>query len=87
MYAICIAQPGAGKSQVFRLSIVEPLNGLKSSAVAMMVDDYTRQGLFKHLRECGGRAYVAQEEMTAFFDSPAQATGGGWGETAVLSPL
>lgn len=34
----------------------------------MIVDDYTRQGYFKHLRECGGRAYVAQEEMTAFFD-------------------
>jgi hypothetical protein len=34
----------------------------------MIVDDYTRQGLFKHLKDHGGRALVAQEEMTAFFD-------------------
>lgn len=68
LYAICIVQPGAGKSQAFRLSIVEPLNGLKSSAAAMMVDDYTWQGLIKHLRERGGWAYVAQEKMTAFLD-------------------
>ncbi len=67
LYAICISQPGAGKSQAFRLAIIDPVSSLSASS-SMMVDDYTRQGLFKHLRESKGRAYVAQEEMTAFFD-------------------
>lgn len=68
LYAICLAYPGAGKSQAFRLSISDPTASLMEPACSMMVDDYTRQGLFKHLKEHDGRALVAQEEMTAFFD-------------------
>lgn len=68
MYAICLAYPGAGKSQAFRLSISDPVSHLMEPACSMMVDDYTQQGLFKHLKEHDGRALVAQEEMTAFFD-------------------
>ena len=68
VYAICLADPGAGKSQAFRLSMIDPINYLVSTARTMNVDDYTRQGLFKHLERQNGRALVAQEEMTAFFD-------------------
>lgn len=68
IYAICLADPGAGKSQAFRLAISDPLSTLNKPSCDMMVDDYTRQGLFKHLLEHNGRALVAQEEMTAFFD-------------------
>ena len=65
IYAICLAHPGAGKSQAFRLSISDPV---ASPACNMMVDDYTRQGLFKHLKDHDGRALVVHEEMTVFFD-------------------
>ena len=34
----------------------------------MMVDDYTQQGLFKHLADRKGHGLIAQEKMTAFFD-------------------
>ena len=51
IYAICLADPGAGKSQAFRLSISEPLSKLNQPACNMLVDEYTRQGLFKHLLE------------------------------------
>ena len=68
IYAICLAYPGAGKSQAFRLSISDPVASLAEPACNMMVDDYTRQGLFKHLKEHDGRALVVHEEMTAFFD-------------------
>ena len=79
IYAICLADPGAGKSQAFRLAISDPLSTLNKPSCDMMVDDYTRQGLFKHLLEHNGRALVAQEEMTAFFDlvQKRQMEGGG----------
>ena len=69
LYAICIADPGSGKSQAFSLSVRQPLAGLvQEEKREMMVDDYTRQGLFKHLADRKGHALIAQEEMTAFFD-------------------
>ena len=35
----------------------------------MTGDDYTRQGLFKHLAHRNGHALIAHEEMTAFLTS------------------
>ena len=34
----------------------------------MLVDDYTKRGLHKHLQDHDGRALVAHEEMGALFD-------------------
>lgn len=68
IYAICLADPGAGKSQAFRLSITEPINSLVSMAASMTVNNYTCQGLFEHLWTKNGRALIAQEEMMAFLD-------------------
>ena len=68
MYAICLADPGAGKSQAFRLSITEPTRALKAPADTMRVENYTQLGLFRHLKAHDGTALVAQEEMSAFFD-------------------
>ena len=68
IYAICLAHPGAGKSQAFRLSISDPIATIDEPICDVVVDDYTRQGLFRHLKEHDGRALVVHEEMTAFFD-------------------
>lgn len=68
MYAICLADPGAGKSQAFRLSITEPTRALKPPADTMRVENYTQLGLFRHLMSHDGTALPAQEEMSAFFD-------------------
>ena len=69
LFLICIADPGSGKSQGFSLSVRQPLcNLVLEEKREMIVDDYTRQGLFKHLANRNGHALVAQEEMTAFFD-------------------
>ena len=34
----------------------------------MLVDDYTKRGLFNHLQRHNGRALLTHEEMGAFFD-------------------
>ena len=68
MYAICLTDPGAGKSQAFRLSITEPTRTLTEPAASMRVENYTQLGLFRHLQDHNGTTLVAQEEMSAFFD-------------------
>ena len=61
LYAICIADPG--------FSVRQPIAGLvQEDKREMMVNDYTRQGLFKHLADRKGHSLIAKEEMTAFFD-------------------
>ena len=68
LYAICLAEPGAGKSQAFKLVMTEPIHSLKEPTGSMRVENYTQLGLFKHLKDHDGRALIAQEEMSAFFD-------------------
>ena len=68
IYTICMAPPGAGKSQAFRESIMAPIDSLGLPASKILVDDYTRRGIFSHLQQQGGRALAAYEEMSAFFD-------------------
>ena len=58
-----MADPGAGKSQAFRLSITDPISSLISTASSMTVDDYTREGLFKRLRTKNGSVLVAQNSI------------------------
>lgn len=68
LYAICVGYPGSGKSQAYRMTIRDPLQSLEPPMSAMLVDDYTKRGLFKHLQSHEGRALLAHEEMGAFFD-------------------
>ena len=68
IYAICLAEPDAGKSQVFKLVMTEPIHALKEPSGSMRVENYTQLGLFKHLKDHDGKALIAQEEMSAFFD-------------------
>ncbi len=68
IYAICLAEPGAGKSQAFKLVMTEPIYALKEPSGSMRVENYTQLGLFKHLKDHDGKALIAQEEMSAFFD-------------------
>lgn len=68
IYAICVGYPGSGKSQAFRMTTREPLQHLPQQLSTMLVDDYTKKGLFKHLQGHNGRALLAHEEMGAFFD-------------------
>lgn len=68
IYAICVGLPGSGKSQAFRMSTGDPLKKLPQQLSTMLVDDYTKKGLFRHLQCHKGRALLAHEEMGAFFD-------------------
>ena len=68
LFAICVGFPGSGKSQAYRMAVREPLDALKSALSTMLVDDYTKRGLFRHLQSHEGRALLAHEEMGAFFD-------------------
>ena len=61
LYAICIAEPGSGKSQAFSISVRQPIAGLvQEEKREMMVDDYTQQGLFKHLADRKGHGLIAR---------------------------
>ena len=68
LYAICVGYPGSGKSQADHMTIREPLQSLPELMSTMLVDDYTKRGLFRHLQSHEGRALLAHEEMGAFFD-------------------
>lgn len=68
LFAICVGFPGSGKSQAYRMTVREPLESLSSPLSTILVDDYTKKGLFRHLQNHGGRALLAHEEMGAFFD-------------------
>ena len=60
--------PGSGKSQAYRMTVRDPLQLLNPPMCTMLVDDYTKRGLFKHLQSHDGRVLLAHEEMGAFFD-------------------
>ena len=68
LFAICIGFPGSGKSQAYNMTVRQPLQSLISPLSTMLVDDYTKKGLFRHLQNHDGRALLAHEEMGAFFD-------------------
>lgn len=68
LFTICMAEPGAGKSQAFRMSIIDPIMSLGSPLSNILVDEYTRRGLFRHLQQNSGRGLLAYEELTSFFD-------------------
>lgn len=68
IFAICVGYPGSGKSQAFRMTTRDPLQKMSHKISTILVDDYTKRGLFKHLQCHSGRALIAHEEMGAFFD-------------------
>ena len=68
LYAICIGFPGSGKSQAYRMTVGDPIQSLETPLSTILVDDYTKKGLFRHLQNHSGRALLAHEEMGSFFD-------------------
>ena len=68
IFTIFLAESGLGKTQAFRLSILDPLSELGPPFSQVLVDDYTRQGLFTHLMNQKQRALLACEEIQSFFD-------------------
>ena len=62
----CLAEPGAGKSQAFKLVMTDPIHALKEPSGSMRVENCTQLGLFKHLKDHDGKELIAQEEMSAF---------------------
>ena len=52
LFTICMAEPGAGKGQAFRMSIIDPIMSLGSPLSNILVDEYTCRGLFRHLQQC-----------------------------------
>lgn len=94
-FTVCMGPPRCGKSQAFRLAVLDPLSVIgkyimyrhsvqtdvhfndyfvKSNYAGkpmseILVDDYTRRGLFNHLLLHDNRALCAHEEMSALFDT------------------
>ena len=68
IYIISVGYPGSGKSQAYRMTVSEPIETLEPPFCSMLVDDYTKRGLHKHLQEHDRRALVAHEELGALFD-------------------
>ena len=68
IYLVCVAEPGVGKTQVIRLSVLDPLSAIGPPISHIHVDDYTRQGLFTHLKNQEHRALMAYDEISSFFD-------------------
>lgn len=87
LYGISVGFPGCGKSQAFRMTITEPLSALPDPFSTMLVDDYTKRGLHKHLQSDCGRALIAHEEMGAFFDLVQKRQTEGLGERQMYCRL
>ena len=68
IYLVCVAEPGVGKTQAIRLSVLDPLSAIGPPISHIHVDDYTRQGLFMHLKNQEHRALMAYDEISSFFD-------------------
>ena len=63
IYAICLAEPDAGKSQAFKLVMTEPIHALKEPSGSMRVENYTQLGLFKHLKDHDGKALIEMSDL------------------------
>ena len=68
IYLVCVAEPRVGKTQAIRLSVLDPLSAIGPPISHIHVDDYTRQGLFTHLKNQEHRALMAYDEISSFFD-------------------
>ena len=69
LFTVCLSEPGAGKSQAFELAVERPLRHLENSvAQSVVVNDFTRKGLFQHLVAHDGRALIAHSEMSSFYE-------------------
>ena len=69
LFTVCLSEPGAGKSQAFELAVERPLRNLKNSmAQSVVVNDFTRKGLFQRLVAKDGRALIAHSEMSSFYE-------------------
>ena len=66
IYVVCVAEPGVGKTQAICLSVLDPLSAIGLPISHIYVDDYTRQGLFTHLKK--QVALMAYGEISSFFD-------------------
>jgi len=45
LYLVCVAEPGVGKTQAIRLSVLDPLSAIGPPLSHIHVNHYTRQGL------------------------------------------
>ena len=69
LFTVCLSEPGAGKSQAFELAVERPLRHLENSvAQSVVVNDFSRKGLFQHLVAHDGRALIAHSEMSSFYE-------------------
>ena len=50
------------------MTVCESIESLASPLSTILVDDYRKKVLFRHLQNHSGRALLAHEEMGAFFD-------------------
>lgn len=86
LYTIIMAEPGAGKSQAYSMGIVDPLKGMNEPMDNILIDEFTRKGLFKHLQR-NSSAYLAYDELTQFFDVVQKRQYEGGAERQILCRL
>ena len=87
LYGICIGFPGCEKSQAFRMTVTDPLAALSRPFNTMLIDDYTKKGLQKHIVGHEGQTLIAQAEMGAFFDLVHKRQVEGQGESQIYCRL
>ena len=87
IFCVCLCESGTGKSQAYSLTIEEPCKKLPEPARSMILNEYTRKGLFDHLQAHQGRALIAHAEMTAFYESVLQKQRDCGGERQLLCRL
>ena len=88
LYTVCLSEPGAGKSQAFELAVERPLRSLTDPlAQSVVVNDFTRKGLFQHLVAHEGRALLAHSEMSSFYELILKKQNEGSGERQLFCRL
>lgn len=64
LFAIVLAPPGAGKTAALRAGIENPIVNLEASIdMPILVEDFTRSGVFLHLKTTEGMGVFAKDEV------------------------
>ena len=64
LFTIVLAPPGAGKSAAFKAGIENPIVSLEESIDRpILVEDFTRSGVFLHLKTTEGLGVFAKDEV------------------------
>ena len=70
LFTIVLAPPGAGKSAALHAAVENPIIGLEESTeTPILVEDFTRNGVFNHLKSTDGLGVFAKDEVHVIISS------------------